>query len=149
MIIFSMFFIDTYRFVLRREQVYKVVLNQLIVTELELQPMTTSDKAWVWAGYNYTDDGCTLEKLAIRFKNCETAQTFYKIVYHIIDKLRLIETSKGDKQEFIPSTVQNIEIGNIQGNDESNDREELYEYDEEDDEDEENDDDEDDDDDGR
>lgn len=103
--------------------------------------MTTSDKAWIWAGYNYTDDGCTLEKLAIRFKNCETAQAFYKMVRDVLGKLQVIEASKGhDKQEFIPSTVENIEIGNLQGND----RGEVYEYDEEDDEDEENDDDDDD-----
>lgn len=127
------------------------MLNQLIVSELELQPMTTSDKAWVWAGYNYTDDGCTLEKLAIRFKNCETAQTFYKIVQDIIGKLQAIEVNKtkdesssGD-QEFIPSTVQNIEVGNVHESNQSNDGEDLYEYDE----DEENDEDDDDDDDGR
>ncbi|XP_031356003.1 E3 SUMO-protein ligase RanBP2-like isoform X2 [Photinus pyralis] len=78
----------TYRFILRREQVHKVVLNMLITASLELQPMVTSDKAWLWYGINHTDDGQQAEKLAVRFKNCDLSNKFQTIVENIITKVK-------------------------------------------------------------
>lgn len=77
----------TYRFLLRRDQVHKVVLNMLISVDVDLQPLYTSDKAWLWAGYNYADDQPVLEKLAIRFKSSELANQFKVAVDQIISKL--------------------------------------------------------------
>lgn len=77
----------TYRFLLRREQVHKVVLNMLISVDTDLQPLNTSDKAWLWAGYNYAEDEPALEKLAIRFKSCELARQFKDSINQIIRKL--------------------------------------------------------------
>lgn len=101
-------FSDTYRLLLRREQVHKVVLNQLITPNLQLQPMLTSDKAWIWAGINYTDDGSELEKLAVRFKMSETAQQFQKVVQNCIDNLIEIQNNKS-----LPSTVQNYGLDDM------------------------------------
>lgn len=70
------FNLDTYRLLLRREQVHKLVLNQLITTDMDLQPMQMSDRAWLWAGFNHSEDGSQLEKLAVRFKNPELAVKF-------------------------------------------------------------------------
>lgn len=77
----------TYRFLLRREQVHKVVLNMLISVDVDLQHLYSSDKAWLWAGYNYAEDQPALEKLAIRFKNSELANQFKEAVDQIISKL--------------------------------------------------------------
>jgi E3 SUMO-protein ligase RanBP2 len=158
---------NTYRFLLRREQVHKVVLNQLILSDLELQPMKTSDKAWVWAGYNYTDDDSALEQLAIRFKNCDLAQNFHKIVQEVISKVKQVQTEKvsiraepeqsGDQvkdeepavgevdaSKFIPSTIQNYGVEDVSSDEQGAAREASYG--EEEDDDDEDDEDEDDDD---
>lgn len=71
---------DTYRLLMRREQVHKLVLNQLLTPTIDLQPMYASDRAWVWAGYNYSEDGNQLEQLAVRFKNREQALQFRQAV---------------------------------------------------------------------
>lgn len=74
---------------LRREQVHKVVLNQRITPDFELQPMATSDKAWIWAGMNYDEESAKLENLAIKFKNCQLSQSFKKCVDEIIPKVKI------------------------------------------------------------
>jgi len=86
---------NTYRLLLRREQVHKLVLNQLITNEIDLQPMQTSDRAWCWYGYNHTEDGSQLEQLAIRFKNPELAKQFYVEVM----KAREITKFKPESEE--------------------------------------------------
>lgn len=78
---------DTYRLLMRREQVHKIVLNQLITSDLDLQPLQSSDRAWLWGGVNYTDDGSQLEKLAARFKNPELAEKFRQSVQDVLTKL--------------------------------------------------------------
>ncbi|XP_046668951.1 E3 SUMO-protein ligase RanBP2 isoform X2 [Homalodisca vitripennis] len=69
---------NTYRLLLRREQVHKVVCNQLITSELELQPLAGSDKAFCWAGMNMAEEygEPQLEKVAVRFKHSEIANEF-------------------------------------------------------------------------
>ncbi|KAK0080119.1 hypothetical protein PV325_000425 [Microctonus aethiopoides] len=66
----------TYRLLLRREQVHKVVCNLLLTPEIEFQPLKTSDRSWMWAGMNYTDDQYEIEKLAVKFKSPELAIEF-------------------------------------------------------------------------
>lgn len=124
--------------------------------------MKTSDKAWMWAGYNYTDDDSSaLEKLAIRFKNCDLAQRFYNTVQDVLSQVRLLqgqkqnnesvdsssqerhEEEKTDAPKFIPSTVQNYGVENVSGDEHVVGDEAGYEYQY--DEDEEDDDDDDDD----
>nr|XP_022905835.1 ranBP2-like and GRIP domain-containing protein 4 isoform X1 [Onthophagus taurus] len=90
----------TYRLLLRREQVHKVVLNQLITTDLDPQPMSTSDVAWCWFGYNFTDDGKNLENLAVKFKTCKLSQTFREVVQKAIDSVKENQVNKN-----IPTTV--------------------------------------------
>ncbi|KAK3932811.1 E3 SUMO-protein ligase RanBP2 [Frankliniella fusca] len=67
----------TFRLLLRREQVHKVVLNQRLDENIKLNPLKTSDKAWCWGGLNHAEDPAgALEELAIRFKNSELADEF-------------------------------------------------------------------------
>ncbi|XP_048524432.1 E3 SUMO-protein ligase RanBP2 isoform X2 [Dendroctonus ponderosae] len=101
---------ETYRLLLRREQVHKVVLNQRITPDFELQPMASSDQAWIWAGMNYDEGTAKLEKLAIKFKNCELSQSFKKCVDGIIPKVVEIQANKSGVSDNIPITVQNLSI---------------------------------------
>ncbi|CAH0545652.1 unnamed protein product [Brassicogethes aeneus] len=98
----------TYRLILRREQVHKVVLNQLVRVDLDLQPMSTSDKAWMWAGYNYVEDEARLEKLAVRFKTSELAQTFKEAMDLTVCKVIEINNRKLSQ---IPTTVAELAAG--------------------------------------
>lgn len=50
--------------------------------------MSTSDKAWVWAGMNYSEDETKLEKLAVKFKNTDLAQAFKKCIDETVLKVR-------------------------------------------------------------
>lgn len=112
---YSIYFADTYRLLLRREQVHKIVLNQLVVPTLELQPMALSDKAWMWAGYNYTDNENNLEKLAVRFKNIDLAQQFYKVVTDVVKRVIQIQNDRS-----LPASVQNYGVEDISGGEENN-----------------------------
>ncbi|XP_014212224.1 E3 SUMO-protein ligase RanBP2 isoform X2 [Copidosoma floridanum] len=71
----------TYRLLLRREQVFKVVCNVRLTADLEFHKMSTSNSAWVWAAMNYAEpDNAEVEKLAVRFKSTELAEEFYEAV---------------------------------------------------------------------
>lgn len=54
---------------------------------MDLQPMATSDRAWVWAGHNFVEDELKLEKLAVRFKYEDTAKEFFESVQDCIKEL--------------------------------------------------------------
>ena len=71
----------TYRLLLRREQVHKVVCNILLTSDLEFRTMNTSDRAWVWAGMNYAEpENAEVEQLAVKFKTPELAAQFKEAV---------------------------------------------------------------------
>lgn len=76
--------------------------------------MLTSDKAWMWAGYNYTEDENNLEKLAVRFKNIELAKQFHDVIQEVITKVMEIQNSKS-----LPSTVQNYGLEDANGDDQN------------------------------
>jgi len=57
-----------YRLLLRREQVHKVACNHLLTTDMHLQPLQTSETAWCWFAYDYSDEEPRMDKFAVRFK---------------------------------------------------------------------------------
>lgn len=79
-------------------QVHKVVCNQLINPEMDLQEMASSDRALCWAGMNMAEEYSEprLEKVAARFKYCETARDFKVKINECISlvKARKEATSK-------------------------------------------------------
>lgn len=103
-------FPDTYRLLLRREQVHKLVLNQLITVDLDLQPLSTSDKAWCWGGYNHTDDGSSLERLALRFKNSDLARLFFETVQKAVAAVKDHQANK-----CLPSTILDYGVEDVSG----------------------------------
>lgn len=82
----------TYRLLLRREQVFKCVLNHALNDEFAISPMQSSDKAFCWATNNYADDPAGVaEQLSVRFKNAEIAQRFGDAVKQCISQLKKLE----------------------------------------------------------
>ncbi|XP_063633731.1 E3 SUMO-protein ligase RanBP2-like [Cydia splendana] len=80
---------NTYRLLFRREQVHKAVLNMLIFMDLELLPMSKSDRAWTWAGRNYAENPAgEQETLAVRFKNLDMATEFFDKVKECVRKIQ-------------------------------------------------------------
>lgn len=71
---------------MRREQIHKLVLNQIISDDLHMTPMDNSPKAFMWAGMNFSEskEGET-EQLAARFKNEDLANRFMAKVSEAIE----------------------------------------------------------------
>eukprot|EP00041_Stephanoeca_diplocostata_P016828 m.333175 g.333175 ORF g.333175 m.333175 type:complete len:1993 (+) comp20502_c0_seq7:93-6071(+) len=70
------------RLVMRREQVLKVVANQMIVPDIKLMPMKDSKKQLCWASVDGTDDETTergvIYKFLIKFKTEDFVGEFKK-----------------------------------------------------------------------
>lgn len=66
----------TYRLLLRRDQVYKVVCNFLLKPDINFSRLSTSDRAYIWAGMNHAEEQPSVEKLAVKFKTSELATKF-------------------------------------------------------------------------
>ncbi|XP_018423700.1 PREDICTED: E3 SUMO-protein ligase RanBP2-like [Nanorana parkeri] len=64
------------RLLMRREQVLKICANHLIIPDMKLKPLASSDKSYVWHAYDYADEMPKSEQLAIRFKTAEEAKLF-------------------------------------------------------------------------
>ncbi|XP_072936249.1 E3 SUMO-protein ligase RanBP2 [Epargyreus clarus] len=92
---------NTYRLLLRREQVHKAVLNMLLFKNLALLPMKNTDRAWTWAGQNFAEGAPEQETLAVRFKFMELATAFHDKVVECVEKLKLApeETVKDETTE--------------------------------------------------
>ncbi|XP_022179674.1 E3 SUMO-protein ligase RanBP2 isoform X2 [Myzus persicae] len=80
---------NTYRFLFRREKVFKVVCNHLITSDLQLVAMISSNKAFCWPCMNITADNPDPQKemLAVRFKNEEIAGKFKQVFDDCVSKL--------------------------------------------------------------
>lgn len=59
------------RFLMRREQVFKVCCNHRIIHSLELKVSSSSEKAWTWYAVDYADGEPKNELFAIRFKTVD------------------------------------------------------------------------------
>lgn len=68
----------TYRLLMRREQVHKIVCNHLITPDLNLLPMNNSELSYCWCAMNMSQDDTepSKELLSIRFKNKDQASQF-------------------------------------------------------------------------
>ena len=64
------------RFLMRREQTFKVCANHSILPEMKLQPMKGQVKARIWGAQDFADEELKEEKFCIRFKTEEQATTF-------------------------------------------------------------------------
>lgn len=79
---------NTYRLLLRREQIFKCVLNHGITAEFIMNPMNTSGNAYCWATMNYAEMPGELEQLAARFKNSKLALEFETEIKKIVEQMK-------------------------------------------------------------
>lgn len=122
---------NSYRLLLRREAVHKIVLNQRITPELEVIAFTLSANAWMWCGMNYGEEGHVLEQLAARFKNEALSQAFYAAIQKAIAAVRASSTpSKPNVNENV-SDVDEDDEDEDEDDEDNEDKED--DYDEEDD----------------
>ncbi|KYM98884.1 E3 SUMO-protein ligase RanBP2, partial [Cyphomyrmex costatus] len=87
----------SYRLLLRREQVHKVVCNFLITLDVEFHPLSTSNQAWMWAGMNYAEQEPCVEQLAIKFKSPDLARQFKAHIDNIQQELREKRTAEDER----------------------------------------------------
>lgn len=78
----------TYRLLLRREQVHKLVLNHAIAADFQLKPMNASGKSYCWGAMNYAENPPVVERLAVRFKNTDIAKRFENEVLSCVEKAK-------------------------------------------------------------
>ncbi|TSQ01575.1 E3 SUMO-protein ligase RanBP2 [Bagarius yarrelli] len=64
------------RLVMRRDQVLKLCANHWISSDMKLEPMKGTEKAWIWSACDFAEGEGKVEQLAVRFKLLETANTF-------------------------------------------------------------------------
>ncbi|XP_050685892.1 E3 SUMO-protein ligase RanBP2-like isoform X2 [Eriocheir sinensis] len=64
------------RVLMRRDQTHKICANHLITSNIEVQPLVGSDRAWIWAAKDFADEELRTEKFCCRFKTVEVANSF-------------------------------------------------------------------------
>jgi len=66
------------RVLMRQEKTHKVVANHFITGEkiCALTKMNTSDKAWIWVAYDFSDDKPKFEKLCAKFTSIPDWEKF-------------------------------------------------------------------------
>ncbi|XP_039529765.1 E3 SUMO-protein ligase RanBP2-like isoform X4 [Pimephales promelas] len=67
------------RLVMRRDQVLKLCANHWIASNMNLEPMKGSEKAWIWSAFDFAEGQGKIEQLAVRFKLEETARMFKEV----------------------------------------------------------------------
>ncbi|XP_010177021.1 PREDICTED: E3 SUMO-protein ligase RanBP2, partial [Mesitornis unicolor] len=67
------------RIVMRRDQVLKLCANHRITSDMNLQQMKGSERAWVWTACDFADGERKVEHLAVRFKLQDVADSFKQI----------------------------------------------------------------------
>ncbi|KOB73162.1 putative ran-binding protein [Operophtera brumata] len=96
---------NTYRLLLRREQVHKAVLNMLIHTDIDLLPMKNTETAWTFAGRNFAETATgPYEMLAVRFKNTDLANSFRDSLNQCVRKKEAPAATKKDETEVKETT---------------------------------------------
>lgn len=99
----------TYRLVMRREQVHKLVLNHGIGSEFNFTPFNNNMRSFNWRTLNFAESNeGILESLAVRFKKEELAQKFKKALNYAIRQSQSRETNaQANEQEDASLEVEN------------------------------------------
>lgn len=93
------------RILMRREQVFKLCANHYITRDMKLQPMATSDRAWVWYANDFSEGELRQEKLAVKFKSPEVASAFkeaFEKHQHEVFKEKTVDTPSKDISQVKP-----------------------------------------------
>nr|XP_034186328.1 ranBP2-like and GRIP domain-containing protein 4 [Osmia lignaria] len=126
----------TYRLLLRRDQVHKVVCNLLLTPDISFNRLSTSDRAWIWAGMNYAEEEPCLEQLAVKFRSPELATKFKDTVDIIQQTLSEIREKSTEGNPIIEEPEdENEEVDEVEHEDDGEEEEKEGDEEEEDEED--------------
>nr|XP_023677363.1 E3 SUMO-protein ligase RanBP2-like isoform X3 [Paramormyrops kingsleyae] len=78
------------RLVMRRDQVLKLCANHWISPDMKLEPMSGTERAWIWSAMDFAEPEGKVEQLAVRFKLQEVANSFKEI----FDKAQNVQESQ-------------------------------------------------------
>nr|XP_033804752.1 E3 SUMO-protein ligase RanBP2-like isoform X2 [Geotrypetes seraphini] len=67
------------RIIMRRDQVLKLCANHRITSEMTLEHMKGTERAWVWPAHDFSEGEGKLELFAVRFKLQDVADSFKQI----------------------------------------------------------------------
>jgi len=81
-----------YQLLMRRELVLKVCCNQRLTADLELKPVSSSDKAMSWIGQDFSEGTSKKELYAIRFKTIQQLHAFRDKFNEVKDKINVSKT---------------------------------------------------------
>ncbi|XP_032579428.1 E3 SUMO-protein ligase RanBP2 [Drosophila sechellia] len=98
--------LQTFRLIMRQEQIHKLILNMNISASLQMDYMIDQKKSFLWAGYNYAVDAegkvdteGVLERLACRFAKEEIADEFLNTVNSCIERAKALQGDEEDKND--------------------------------------------------
>jgi len=93
---------DYYQLLMRREVILKVCCNQRLTADLELKPVSSSEKAMSWIGQDFSEGESKKELFAIRFKTVEQLHAFKDKFNEIKNKLQeLKEVSSSTEAKVV------------------------------------------------
>lgn len=78
------------RLVMRRDQVLKLCANHWISPNMKLEPMSGTERAWIWSAMDFAEHEGKVEQLAVRFKLQDVANSFKEI----FDKAKNVQESQ-------------------------------------------------------
>jgi len=99
---------DYYQLLMRREVILKVCCNQRLTADLELKPVTSSEKAMSWVGQDYSEGECKKELFAIRFKTIEQLRAFKDKFNEIKNKLQKLKEVSSSSEAKVVEKQSNI-----------------------------------------
>ena len=68
---------DRIRILMRQEKTLKIIANHFIDPRIKVEKMTSSDRAWVWVAYDFSNGEALVETtIAIKFNNSDIANEF-------------------------------------------------------------------------
>lgn len=94
-----------YQLLMRREIVLKICCNQRLSADLELKPVTSSDKAMSWIGQDFSEGESKKELFAIRFKTIQQLHVFRDKFNEIKKKIQESEKASSNIKDEIQSDV--------------------------------------------
>lgn len=101
---------DYYQLLMRREIVLKVCCNQRLTADLELKPVSSSEKAMSWIGQDYSEGESKKELFAIRFKTVGQLHAFKDKFNEVKNKLQELKEVSSSTEAKVVEKQSNIKL---------------------------------------
>ncbi|XP_025423662.1 E3 SUMO-protein ligase RanBP2-like isoform X3 [Sipha flava] len=94
-----------YQLLMRRELIHKICCNQRLTADLELKPVSSSDKAMSWIGQDFSDGESKKELFAIRFKSVPQLTAFRDKFNEVKNKAHQINNISNGKNKVVETNL--------------------------------------------